>query len=373
MKRMIVVLLAMMLFVAGCTSNSKPASSEQGSTDKSNVTTEKTDLRKISDANGRLVEIPQEVESIVCVAVGSLRFTSYMEATDLVVGVEQNEIKPTVSKPFSYVNNDLFSTLPVTGDNGETYDEEIIKLDPDVVIAAMEKDAADALQSRLNIPVVTIPLIDNIFDEKSYDTLKLMGEVYGKEDRANELISYIKGLEEDLHNRIKDIPEKDKPRVYVGGVNFKGAHGFDGTEANYSPFSAISAKNLADSIQEKGHFNIDLEQVLTWDPEIIFLDFSGMELINEDYAKNSDYYNSLTAVKEGRIYSQIPFRFNAVNAELALANAYYTGKVIFPEQFEDVDPAKKADEIFEMMLGTKFYDTLKSNGYEFKEMKLGGE
>ena len=36
-----------------------------------------------------------------------------------------------------------------------------------------------------------------------------------------------------------------------------------------------------------------------------------------------------------------------------------------------MDVAEKADEIFETMLGVKFYDTLKANGYEFKEMKIG--
>lgn len=328
-------------------------------------------LRIITDATGRQVEIPQVVQSIVCVNVGPLRFTTYMQATDLVIGVEQNEIEPRITKPFSYINNPLFSTLPVMGDNGTTYDEEIIKLNPDVVMAAVDKDTADNLQNKLGIPVVTIPLIDNMFDSKCYQTLALMGEVYGRQERANELIAYIKGLEEDLTRRTKDIPEEEKPTVYAGGISFKGAHGFDGTEANYSPFVAIGAKNLADLTGQTGAFNIDLEQVLQWDPDIIFLDFNGMALINEDYAANPDYYNSLTAIKEGRLYSQISFRTNAVNAELALADAYYAGKVIFPQQFADVDPAAKADEIFEMMLGTKFYDTLKEHGYEFKEMKLG--
>ena len=54
-----------------------------------------------------------------------------------------------------------------------------------------------------------------------------------------------------------------------------------------------------------------------------------------------------------------------------MADAYYVGKVLYPEEFSDVDIAQKTDEIFEMMLGVKFYDTLKANGYEFKEMKIG--
>ncbi|WP_303860039.1 iron ABC transporter substrate-binding protein [Alkalibaculum bacchi] len=367
MKRMIAIVLLVLFVFVGCTSKENREPSKETS-----QSTVEDSLRIVTDATGRNVEIPQHVESIVCVGVGTLRFTTYMQATDLVLGIEEHEHEPALEKPFNYVNKDFFTTLPATGNNGETYDEEIVKLSPDVIMAStFDKVGADAYQKKTGIPVIVIPLIDTVFDEGCYNTLELMGEVYDKKDRAEELITYFKGIEEDLNNRVKDIKEEDKPTVYVGGVSFKGAHGFDGTEANYAPFEAVGAKNLAEETGQKGPFNIDMEKVLQWDPDIIFLDFSGKELINEDYAKNADYYNSLTAVKEDRVYSQIPFRFNAVNAEMALADTYYAGKMIFPEQFKDIDPAKKADEIFEMMLGTKYYDTLRENGYEFREIKIG--
>ncbi len=327
--------------------------------------------RIVKDAVGREVEIPKEVKSIICVGVGSLRFTSYMQATDLVVGVEENEKNPKVTKPFSYINRRIFADLPHIGNNGKAYYEEIIKREPELIMATADKEAAELLQQKTGIPVVAVPLIDNMFDEKSYQMLELMGEVYGRQERAKELIAYIKGLKEDLQKRTGDIKEENKPSVYVGGVSFKGSHGFEGTEAGYSPFVAIGANNLADLTGQKGAFSVDMEQVLQWDPEIIFLDFNGMALINEDYAKNPDYYNSLSAVKEGRVYSQISFRFNAVNAELSMADAYYAGKIIYPERFADIDIAQKTDEIFEKMLGVKFYDTLKENGYEFREIKIG--
>lgn len=349
-----------------------PKAAEQPKTEtKAEEQAEEKTTRMVTDAAGREVEIPKQVKSIICVGVGSLRFTSYMQATDLVVGVEENELNPKVTKPFSYVNREVFANLPLTGDNGKTYDEEIIKVAPEVIMATADKETAELLQQKTGIPVVAVPLIDNMFDEKSDQMLELMGEVYGRQARAKELMAYIHGLKEDLQKRTADIKEEDKPSVYVGGVSFKGHHGFEGTEAGYSPLAAVGANNLADKTGQTGAFNIDLEQVLQWNPDVIFLDFNGMSLINEDYAKNPDYYNSLSAVKNGRLYSQISFRYNAVNAELSLADAYYAGKVLYPEQFADVDVAQKADEIFEMMLGVKFYDTLKANGYEFKEMKIG--
>ena len=328
--------------------------------------------RIITDSAGRQVEVPEKVESIVCVGVGALRYTCYIGATDLVVGVEDYEVKPGMTRLYNYVNFNKFKDLPVIGTNGQPYTEEIINLTPDVIV--MSKSAsveADDLQSKTGTPVVVVPGSDTTLDQNAYDTIRILGELYDMQTRATELTDYLKGIQKDLDDRTKDIPDSSKPSVYVGGVSFKGHHGFEGTEAGYGPFQLIGAKNLADTTSQNGAFNIDLEQVLSWDPEIIFLDFNGMDLINEDYATNPDYYNSLTAVQEGRVYSQISFRSSASNLETALADAYYAACVMYPEQFKDVDPVAKAGEIFEKLLGTNPYEDLKEAGYEFRPIKIG--
>ena len=328
--------------------------------------------RTITDGAGRQVEVPEKVESIICVGVGALRYTCYVGAQDLVCAVEDCEKEPVISRLYNYVNIEKFRELPVIGTNGNPFPEEIIKAAPDVIVmSAYASVEADDLQAKTDTPVVVVPGSDTTLDAAAYETIRILGELTGMETRANELTQYLQGIQKDLDDRTKDIPESEKPSVYVGGVSFKGHHGFEGTEAGYGPFALIHAKNLADTTGQTGAFNIDLEQVLSWDPEILFVDFNGMALINEDYAKNPDYYNALTAVQEGKVYSQISFRSNASNLETALADAYYAACVMYPEQFRDVDPVAKAEEIFETLLGVNPYDNLKEAGYEFRPIKLG--
>ena len=359
MKKIMVLLLAAAACVgllAGCGA---------GGTDAQNS-------RIITDGAGRQVEVPETVESVVCVGVGALRYTCYMGAQDMVCAVEDCEKEPVISRLYNYVNIDKFRDLPVIGTNGNPFAEEIIQVAPDVIV--MSKSAsveADDLQSKTGTPVVVVPGSDTTLDQNAYDTIRILGELYGKQTRATELTAYLKNIQKDLDDRTKDIPEEDKPAVYVGGVSFKGHHGFEGTEAGYGPFALIHANNLADTTGQNGAFNIDLEQVLAWDPDIIFVDFNGMSLIIEDYAKNPDYYNALTAVQNGMVYSQISFRSNASNLETALADAYYAACVLYPEQFADVDPVAKAEEIFEMLLGVNPYADLKEAGYEFRPIKIG--
>ena len=359
MKKLFALLLTFSLLLsalAGCTA---PAQSQNGD-------------RTVTDALGRQVTVPEAVESIVCVGVGALRYSCYMGAADLVVGVEDYEVKAGMTRLYQYVNFEKFKDLPVIGTNGEPYTEEIIHLAPQVIV--MSKSAsveADDLQKKTGTPVVVVPGSDGTLDENAFETIRILGELYGKQARARELKEYLEGIQTDLVNRTKDIPESEKPAVYVGGVSFKGHHGFEGTEAGYGPFALIGAKNLADTTGQTGAFNIDLEHVLSWDPDILFVDFNGLTLINEDYAKNPDYYNALTAVQEGKVYAQISFRSSASNLETALADAYYAACVIYPEQFKDIDPVEKAGEIFQKLLGTNPYADLKEAGYEFRPITIG--
>ena len=96
-----------------------------------------------------------------------------------------------------------------------------------------------------------------------------------------------------------------------------------------------------------------------------------MDLVNEDYKKRRNYYDGLTAVKEGRIYSQVSYNYNSTNIEIAIADAYYAGKIIYPEQFADIDIAAKADEIFQVMLGVPFYRRLADAGIGFGPLTIG--
>ena len=213
--------------------------------------------RVIVDCMDRKVEIPETVESIVCVGVGALRYSCYVGAADLVVGVEDYDVKPGMSRLYNYVNFDKFKALPVTGTNGVPFEEEIINADPQVIVVSTYASVdPDELSAKTGIPVVMVPGSDTTLDEKAYVTIRILGELYHMEDRAAELTAYLKEIQQDLDARTASIPEEEKPSVYVGGVSFKGQHGFEGTEAYYGPFELIHANNLANTTDQTGAFHI---------------------------------------------------------------------------------------------------------------------
>ena len=79
----------------------------------------------------------------------------------------------------------------------------------------------------------------------------------------------------------------------------------------------------------------------------------------------------MSAVRDGKVYSQISFRSCASNLETALADAYYAACMLYPEQCADVDPEVKAGEIFTELLGSNPYPDLKEAGYAFRAITIG--
>ena len=61
------------------------------------------------------------------------------------------------------------------------------------------------------------------------------------------------------------------------------------------------------------------------------------------------------------------------NLEIALADAYYIGSVLYPEQFADLDPAEKFDELSNFFLGIDCYEQIAGQYYGgFQPVVLGG-
>ena len=334
--------------------------------------------RIITDMLGREVEIPTEINTIICNGSNALRMVSYLQATDMMVGVEETDkgYETSTKRDYAHAYYDIFKDMHPIGKGGGTaytaYPEEILKVNPDVILTCFVQEAAEQLQNETGIPVVSIRCPSaNFIDENWYAALRLTAELTGRQERCEELLGYIDDVKADLKERSSGVADEDKPSVYTGAVTFSGGHGFAGTYANFGPFLAIDAKNVADETGEKAAFEVDLEKVLVWDPDIIFLDPGNMNLVNDEYASNPDYFHSLTAVQNGEVYTMPSFNNYSTNITYCIMNAYHAGKILYPEQFADVDLEAKSTEIMNEFLGTAFYDDMQADGLYYGKLTLG--
>lgn len=329
--------------------------------------------RTITDILGRTVTIPARVERIAAIN-GAARMLTYARAVDKLVGVTDMDKKGAAGMPYSYVNKEKFQTLASVGKGGSNdtaYIEKIAELSPDLIFAFTNNiDAVNDVQNKTHIPTVAL-YKTSMFSDDFFETLLLIGSIMGTEAECKKTVDTIKNWQRDLNDRTKDIPDAAKPSVYAGAVSFRGGHGIEGTCGAYPPFTAVNAKNVVDSTGKTGEMLIDREKITEWDPDIIFLNPSNMNLVNEDYKKNKNFYENLSAVKNGRIYSQVSYNYNWTNVEIAIADAYYAGCIIYPERFADIDFNEKAEEIFKTMLGQTYLEVLDNAGIGFGPVIIG--
>ena len=332
--------------------------------------------RVIVDALGREVTIPATVTSIVPLG-NTPRMISYLGLADMAVGIEECEIATSPIQAYAYPHVEKWSTLPNCGTNamGETayYPEEIIIANPDVILCTDPAETADDLQNQTGIPTICVSQ-GTLFADDYDESLRILADVCGVSDRAEELIAYIDDNLAELSDRVQGVPEEEKPTVLAAGATFKGSHSIDGVYLNYSVFDILEVNDVAVELADGKSMAamVDKEQILAWNPDIIFFDAGSMGLVNADYAEDPDFFNQLSAVQNGNLYQWANSTWHWSNVEIPLVSAYYVGTLLYPEQFADINFEEKANEILKEFLGVDNYlAEIEAAGAGYGKVTLG--
>ena len=349
------------LISAGCVTTDSPGDSEG--------------MITVTDAFGREVSIPENPEKIAVVGSGSMRYFVYLGIDlDDVCAVDYQDSKLNIEtvnvRPYALANPEILEIPEVGAAKGVVDNEKLLMSGAEILFmggaSSSNAEVANEIQEKTGIPVVMFYTGNYVTDaEKIQDTLLMLGDILDKEQRAKDLIAYFDAVEADLNKRVAGLSAGES--VYIGGVAYNGYHGLDGTDPTYYPFAVLNIKNAAgevSSVSQTGYAQISKEKLLEWDPDFIIVDLSTIQAAEGGALvelKNDPSYRELTAVKNSMVYTVNPHTSMNVNHETTLANAYFIGKLLYPEQFEDIDPVKKADEIYTFVVGEPVFDLLSAN------------
>ena len=334
------------------------------------------DALEVTDLAGRSVIIPAGADSFACIGPGCLRLYCYVAEKDQLAGVE--DVEKTwgqAGRPYAMALGDVEGLAAIgPGGPGSAPDaERLLASGADVVFStyAMEPAEIQELQDKLSIPVVALGYgEDSLFSQEVDRSLELLGQITGREERAQEVVNYFAQAKADLESRAAGA--QDPPTVYLGCQSYQGSHGIESTTGDSPIFDALHARNVVEEAGIDGYVTLDKEKLLELDPDFLIIDAGGLSVLQEDYETNPDFYESLSAVKQGDVYLQLPFNYYGTNLEIALADAYYIGTVLYPEAFTDVDPAEKFDEICQALLGIDAYETIAETYFGgYQRLELG--
>ena len=362
MKRMAALLLAlvMTLTLLGC-GQVQDTTPDDASTDTDTVT--------VTDMIGREVTVaPGSYQRVVCIGAGALRMYSYIGDTALLCGVEdidnttladRPKMFDGVARPYVLAYGDVFAALPscgVGGPNAQAAEaEKILSCQPDIIISEYEDvEKADALQQQVGVPVITLRAgVDGVFAEAFPGSLRLLGQLFGREDRAEELISFIESETAELTRRTADVAEADKPGVYVCGLGNWGTTNHLMTAQSYATFRVANIRNVVNDLATDGIQPIEAEKfaALGGSMDIMLIDAAAAKNIAPLYQEDPTLLDTCKAWQDGSVYLEMAYNAYYTNYEIALANTWFAAKCVYPDLFADVDMTAKTNEITKAFLG----------------------
>lgn len=298
----------------------------------------------ITDCVGREVEIPKKVERVASVFATSGHIVTILGRGDSIVAISNgltrdillHEICPSVK-----------NALVVKG-GGHFNIEELIKANPDVVFFSTDviKDPATEKKiKQLGIPYLIVEYKN--LEEQKY-AVEMIGKVLGEEDKAKKYNQYYDDLVAMVRERVKDIPEKDRVRVYhaineVARTDSPNTLPADWTKVAGAKNVSIEeehAEGLEDSFKlVNTKFFVSFEQICLWNPDVIIANGNGIDL----YLKTKEQFKEIKAVLNDKVYllpNGVSRWGHPYSIETPLA-ILWTAKTIYPDKFQDIDMVKE--------------------------------
>jgi len=290
--------------------------------------------KTVTDFLGREVEIPAHPQRVACLYASIAHMMCLLEQTDKVVGCPAG-VKRDLVMQAKFPD---YESLAVPYQSGSINVEELVSLDADLVLirnsTAQAKAETEKLE-KLGIPYV---VVDYFSMEDTRNAIKLMGEIFDAEDKAQEYIDFYDATINLVDKALKGLPEEDRYTVYHS-VNEDTRTDVAGslcdeiiTKAGLINVSAQKGEGL---ISEGEKSYTTLEEIYKWDPDaIIANEYAVTENILSD-----PKWSGLTAVRNGVVYTLPvgatrwghPGSIESHMATLAIAYMFYS------DRFGDLD------------------------------------
>lgn len=333
--------VVMVLSFAACGKEPAPAPQPEPTSDVTYPVT-------VKDMAGREVTLEKQPERIVsgyyisssaCIALG---------LTDKMVGIEDKSAK----RPIYKLAAPALIDLPNVG-SAKAFDlEACIATEPDLVILPMkQKDTAQTLQEMGIATLLVLPESH----EQLIEMFTLIGTATNTVKQAEKLISYYNTKLSAVTELTRDIPDDEKPVVYLGSTSdiLRTA---PREMYQASLITTAGGKNAGDVLEGSSWTDIDNETFLTMNPDIIVIPTDNFAVSSPDYTAedvmNNPTFSDVTAVKNSAVY-QMPVGYEAWDSPVpsGILGTLWMLKTLHPELYPAEQFAADVNEFYTVFYG----------------------
>lgn len=324
---------------AGCSN----APSDQAAQNAATVVGETDSEITVIDQAGREVTVSKDVQSIALCYRVVIRFLINLGQGDKITGIGKSE-------PFL---EELQPSLKDCADVGKGVAdiEALAELGPDLFIhKASDTETLEAVE-KIGIPSVGIEVET---PEDMLVALKLLGIVCGAEDKAAELAEGYRSSVDKALELTGSIEESEKKTAIVMGSAI-------GKVADSSMLQGVmletaGAANCASEIKASELWpTAGAEQILSWDPEYIFITGSGSASYTPEDIYADDTWSEIRAVKDKNVFlipaEKDSWEFPGVVSALGID---YMIHKMYPELMSEKDLEQNVNDFYELAYGRTF-------------------
>ena len=290
----------------------------------------------IIDGGDRIVTVSKPVEKIIGSTPG-VEICKLLKAGDKIVGVSNTVQKNKVFFP-------ELCELPVVVDHHKLDYEKVYELKPDLWITYYSSDIGDVVD-KLE-PVGTKVVCFRFYKSKvMVKNVKKLGYILDREKETEEFIDFYEGHMDTIKERVKGIPEENRPNVYY--EKYRDYRTCNKDTITHEHIEMVGGKNIAADLPAKFSI-VDPEWVMTQNPDIIVHMTSKRRVAcgyeeddpSEMKAKRDAIMNrpelaKVPAVKTGRVYV---YSYDIGESARHFVGMAYMAKWFYPKLFEDLDP-----------------------------------
>ncbi|MCI6004466.1 MAG: ABC transporter substrate-binding protein [Blautia sp.] len=301
-----------------------------------------SEIRQVTDAAGNVVEVPADISKI---AVTPLPWSSVIFAID---GTSERMTSVNPGAMTAYTGH-FFEKLDShygeldTSNIGKDFSINMEALASDGVQACVIWDYQTDEAKQLSDIGITPVMVKNETVEELQESFRAIGELLGKEERAQEFIDLYGETYDEIKSYQDQVAEAEKPKVlYLRNSELK-------LQGNDNFIKEAMEMAGADNVAADAS-DISMEEILEINPDIIFLSwFDGFtpDDLYENRIDGQDW-STVNAVINKKVY-KTPlgiYRWDAPGVETPLMMKWLAA-MIQPEIFADIDMKHEVTDYFQ--------------------------
>ena len=323
-------LTTLALMVAGCSSTSTSdadAASEEGA-----IT--------VTDQRGQEVTVQGPVESIASAVIPAPAIIAAVDGSwDRITGINQSLLDANQQGIIGKIFPESLETPVISGPDFIPNMEEVLAADPDVVV--QWGDMGDEVLQPIEQAGLPVVGLEYGTQEDLETWIDLFGDMIGKPERADEILNWMHEEAEAVSGQVEDL-DLESPRGLSMSYSERAISVDTSSDYAQHVFDTAGITNVAkDAPVTDGVASA--EQIIEWDPEIIFLSAFDPAVPEDVY--NDPRLSEVTAVKDKRVY-RAPlgvYRWQVPSAESPLY-WNWVAALAYPGEFEVDLPAEMREQ-----------------------------